>query len=68
MRDVTEKDENLQLTVTTEPAIWVKGRTVQLKVTHQDGTAYRQQFDLEEGEIKWISIPVQLVDGNVRVV
>jgi hypothetical protein len=51
MRDVTEKkDENLQLTVTTEPAIGVKGRTVQLKITHQDGTAYRQQFDIKEGK------------------
>ena len=68
MRDVTEKDENLQLVVTTEPAILVNGRTVQLKITHQDGTAYRQQFDLQEGEIKWISVPVQLLDGNVRVV
>jgi hypothetical protein len=68
MRDVTETNENLQLTVTTEPAIWISGRTVQLKITHEDSVTYRQQFDLEEGETKWISIPVQLVDGKVRIV
>lgn len=68
MHDVTEKDENLQLAVTTEAAISGEGRKVQLKITHQDGTAYKQQFDLKEGEIQWVSVPVQLVNGNVRVV
>lgn len=67
MRDVTEKDEKLQLAVTTEPAIRDTGRTVQLKITNADGTTYRQQFDLEEGEVQRISIPVQLVGGNVRI-
>jgi photosystem II stability/assembly factor-like uncharacterized protein len=67
MREVTEKDENLQLTVMSESAIWVTGRAVQLTITHEDGTTYRQQFELKDGELKWISIPVQLVDGNVRI-
>jgi photosystem II stability/assembly factor-like uncharacterized protein len=51
----------------SESAIWVTGRAVQLTITHEDGTTYRQQFELKDGELKWISIPVQLVDGNVRI-
>jgi hypothetical protein len=67
MRDIIEKDENLQLIVTTEPSISGSGRTAQFKIVDVDGATYRQQFDIEEGEIQWISIPVQLVGGNIRV-
>lgn len=72
MHDITEQDEHLDLAVTTEPALapegHVNGRAVQMKITNADGSAYRTQFDLKEGELKWISVPVQLVGGNVRVV
>ncbi|MFJ7313482.1 hypothetical protein ACIQVE_12055 [Pseudomonas sp. NPDC098747] len=66
MQDVTEKDEQVVMAVTTEPAFAVDGRTVQVKITNPDGTTYRQKFDLVEGQFEWISVPRRLVNGNVR--
>lgn len=66
MHDVTEKDELVVMAETTEPAIAVDGRTVQVKITNPDGSTYRQTFDLVEGQFEWISVPLRLVNGNVR--
>lgn len=66
MRDITEKDEKAVMTVMTEAALAVDGRSVQITFTNPDGSFFRQQFDLVEGKTAWTSVPLTLVDGNVR--
>lgn len=66
MHDIAEKNEQVEITVTTEAAIAADGRRVQIKITNPDGSFYRQQFDLVEGKTEWTSVPLTLVDGNVR--
>ncbi|WP_122744928.1 hypothetical protein [Pseudomonas viridiflava] len=66
MRDITEKNEQVVMIVTTEAAHAVDGRTVQIKIANPDGSFFRQQFDLVEGKTEWTSVPLKLVDGNVR--
>lgn len=65
MRDICEKVEDLTVKVTSETGA-DGGRAVQFIVSGSAGT-YKQQLDLHEGEIKWVSFPVALVNGQVVV-
>lgn len=67
MRNITDRDEDLEVKVTSEPSTSREGRHVQISFTHPDSGEYRLQAELTEGERVWLDLPLMLVNGQVRV-
>ncbi|MDR6397965.1 hypothetical protein ACTOWA_00325 [Herbaspirillum seropedicae] len=63
MRDITETIEDLGFKVTSEPGI-DKDRYVQIAITTPDGV-YKTQFEMVEGAVTWVDIPLKLVGGRI---
>lgn len=63
MHDIIEQVENLTMQITTEPGI-DQDRRLQITITTPDGT-YKQRLEIDEGEIKWVSIPLKLSNGRI---
>lgn len=66
MRDITDQVENISLQVTSEDN-GEGGRTVQVHLTGPGGGSFKQQLDLQGDVVKWVSIPLKIIDGHVCI-